>query len=76
MRVPNGGGSVGLDRQCVTDSRTYFADAMASIANYLKASGWQNSNAARKKKAVYAYNHCDNYVKAVLAYSKASKGKS
>ena len=52
------------------------ADAMASIASYLKANGWQNNNAARKKKAVHAYNHCDNYVKAVLAYSKASKGRS
>lgn len=48
-----------------------FSDAMASIANYLKQSGWQNNNPARKRKAVFAYNHCDNYVKAVLAYARA-----
>ena len=46
-------------------------DAMASIANYLKCSGWEKGSLAKKKKAIYAYNHCDNYVKAVLAYAKA-----
>ena len=46
-------------------------DALASIANYLKGSGWEQGDLAKKKKAIYAYNHCDNYVKAVLAYAKA-----
>ena len=46
-------------------------DALASIANYLKGSGWEQGNLAKKKKAIYAYNHCDNYVKAVLTYAKA-----
>ena len=46
-------------------------DALASVANYLKYSGWENGNLQKKKKAIYAYNHCDNYVKAVLAYAKA-----
>ncbi|HME43121.1 MAG TPA: lytic murein transglycosylase [Syntrophorhabdales bacterium] len=46
-------------------------DALASIANYLKGSGWEQGSLAKKKKAIYAYNHCDNYVKAVLAYAKA-----
>jgi membrane-bound lytic murein transglycosylase B len=50
-----------------------FHDAMASIANYLKAHGWQNGNHEKSRKAVWAYNHCDSYVKAVLAYAKASK---
>jgi membrane-bound lytic murein transglycosylase B len=50
-----------------------FYDAMASIASYLKAHGWENNNPDKKKKAVWAYNHCDNYVKAVLAYARASK---
>jgi membrane-bound lytic murein transglycosylase B len=49
------------------------ADALASIANYLKASGWEQGNLQKKKKAIYAYNHCDNYVKAVLAYAKATR---
>ncbi len=51
-----------------------FSDAMASIANYLKQSGWQNNSVAQKKKAIFAYNRCDNYVKAVLAYAKAMAG--
>ncbi len=46
-------------------------DALASTANYLKGSGWEQASLAKKKKAIYAYNHCDNYVKAVLAYAKA-----
>jgi membrane-bound lytic murein transglycosylase B len=50
-----------------------FYDAMASIASYLKAHGWESGSADKKKKAVWAYNHCDNYVKAVLAYARASK---
>ncbi len=50
-----------------------FDDAMASIASYLKAHGWENGSPDKTKKAVWAYNHCDNYVKAVLAYAKASK---
>lgn len=53
-----------------------FADAMASIANYLKGSGWKNSSMTQKKKAIHAYNHCDSYVKAVVAYTKACKGES
>jgi membrane-bound lytic murein transglycosylase B len=47
---------------------------MASIANYLKQNGWQSNSLALKKKAIFAYNHCDNYVKAVLAYAKAMAG--
>jgi membrane-bound lytic murein transglycosylase B len=50
-------------------------DALASIANYLKGSGWQQGNLAKKKRAIYAYNHCDNYVKAVLAYARAIRKK-
>jgi membrane-bound lytic murein transglycosylase B len=50
-----------------------FADAMASVANYLKAHGWQAGHADKKRKALYAYNHCNNYVDAVLAYAKATK---
>jgi len=50
-----------------------FYDAMASIASYLKAHGWEKGNKEKNRKAVWAYNHCDNYVKAVLAYARASK---
>ncbi len=51
-----------------------FADAMASTANYLKCHGWENGHSDRNFKALWAYNHCDNYIKAVLAYAKALKG--
>jgi membrane-bound lytic murein transglycosylase B len=50
-----------------------FSDAMASIANYLKSNGWENNDLQKKKQAIWAYNHCDNYVKAVLAYAGACK---
>jgi membrane-bound lytic murein transglycosylase B len=52
-----------------------FRDAFASIANYLKAHGWENGRLEAMRQAIYAYNHCDSYVEAVLAYAKATKGK-
>jgi membrane-bound lytic murein transglycosylase B len=52
------------------------ADALASIASYLKGSGWEEGNQTQKRKAIYAYNHCDNYVKAVLAYAGALRKTS
>jgi peptidoglycan lytic transglycosylase B len=58
----NGDGSVDLNNQ---------TDALASIGNYLKSFGWSRKNLADKKQALYAYNHCDNYVQAVLTYARA-----
>jgi membrane-bound lytic murein transglycosylase B len=52
------------------DNRT---DALASVANYLKFFGWSEKDLADKKKALYAYNHCDNYVQAVLTYARSIK---
>ncbi len=46
-------------------------DAVASVANYLKSHGWANDDTDGKWQAVYAYNHCDNYVRAIFAYAKA-----
>ena len=46
-----------------------WADVFASIANYLVKNGYPvNDKSDSKKvcKSVYAYNHADNYVKAVL----------
>jgi len=65
--------AVNGDGDGVVDLFNFF-DAMASIANYLKQNGWQSNSLALKKKAIFAYNHCDNYVKAVLAYAKAMAG--
>jgi len=50
-----------------------FTDAFASIANYLRAHGWENGNSEKNWQAIYAYNHCDEYVKAIFAYAKALK---
>ena len=47
-------------------------DALASVANYLKLSGWDRNSVAKQKKAIYAYNHDDKYVDAVLAYARAT----
>jgi membrane-bound lytic murein transglycosylase B len=53
-----------------------FPDAMASTANYLKSHGWHNRDARKQFRAIWAYNRCENYVKAVLAYSKHVKPRS
>ena len=50
-----------------------FSDAMASTANYLKSNGWHSRDRKKQYRAIRAYNHCDNYVKAVLAYAKSVK---
>ena len=48
-----------------------LADAFASMANYLKSFGWSPKDPVKKTEAVYAYNHCENYVQAVFAYARA-----
>ncbi len=48
-----------------------MADALASVANYLRSHGWAKDDPEGKWRAVYAYNHCDNYVRAVFAYARA-----
>jgi membrane-bound lytic murein transglycosylase B len=50
-----------------------FHDAAASIANYLRRHGYERNRPVSNREAVYAYNHCDNYVKAIFAYAKALK---
>lgn len=49
-----------------------WEDVFASIANYLIKNGYPVSNNDSKKiyKSIYAYNHADNYVKAVLSLSE------
>jgi len=47
------------------------ADAMASIANYLKRHGWRPGISRKKaEKVIYRYNHSEYYVKAVLKIAK------
>jgi len=48
-----------------------FGDAIASIANYLKFHGYEKNKPDRNRDAIYAYNRCDNYVKAILVYANA-----
>ncbi|CAB1078386.1 Membrane-bound lytic murein transglycosylase B [Olavius algarvensis Delta 1 endosymbiont] len=47
------------------------ADAMASIANYLKGHGWRPGISRKKaEKVIYSYNHSKYYVKAILKIAK------
>jgi len=53
-----------------------MVDAMASIANYLKRSGWKN-NAGQEtlRQAIWHYNHSQAYVNTVMMlYEELSKG--
>jgi membrane-bound lytic murein transglycosylase B len=58
----NGDGSVNLFDH---------ADAIYSVARYLKNAGWKPGLSAKQaSKAVYAYNHSKYYVKAILTIRK------
>ena len=51
------------------------ADAMASIANYLKSHGWRPGISRKKaEKVIYHYNHSEYYVKAILKIAKRLEG--
>lgn len=55
----DGDGRLDLDRRL---------DAMASIANYLRAHGWTDgADLAGKKNAVWAYNNSQRYVETIFA---------
>jgi membrane-bound lytic murein transglycosylase B len=57
-RDGNGDGSIDLYTH---------ADAIASIANYLKSHGWRPGISRKKaEKVIYKYNHSEYYVKAIL----------
>ena len=53
---------------------------LGSIANYLRMNGYGvNSNNYKKGgdiyKSIYAYNHADNYVMAVLELTEKIRGR-
>lgn len=51
------------------------ADAIASIAYYLKIHGWKPGITRQKaQKVIYHYNHSDPYVEAILSISDLLKG--
>ena len=51
------------------------ADAIASIAYYLKKHGWRPGiDRQQAKKVIYHYNHSQRYVEAVLKISDLLKG--
>jgi membrane-bound lytic murein transglycosylase B len=53
------------------------ADAIASVANYLKHHGWQSDlDHEKTQKVLYAYNHSDPYVTILMRISKLLKGEN
>lgn len=46
------------------------ADAIMSVARYLDENGWGRTE-AEKRRAIYAYNHDQGYVNAVMAFAKS-----
>jgi membrane-bound lytic murein transglycosylase B len=62
------------DQNGVIDLFTH-ADAIASIANYLKRHGWQPGITREKaEKAIHAYNPSSYYVQAILKVADLLKG--
>jgi membrane-bound lytic murein transglycosylase B len=53
-----------------------LADAAHSVANYLKANGWSQTNSHLQKKAIFSYNNSSAYVEAILKLAEnASENK-
>ena len=53
------------------------ADAIASVANYLKSHGWRpNIEKKAKHKVIWYYNRSDYYVNAIFKISKLLKGST
>ena len=53
------------------------ADAIASVANYLKSHGWRpNIEKKAKHKVIWYYNRSDYYVNAIFKISKLLKGSA
>lgn len=51
------------------------ADAIASIANYLKENGWRSGMGEKQaSKVIYRYNHSSYYVDTILKISKLLEG--
>lgn len=53
-------------------------DAQASMAHYLKSSGWsENASDEKKRRAVFKYNRSEIYVNTIMMlYEELSKGES
>jgi membrane-bound lytic murein transglycosylase B len=53
------------------------ADAIASVANFLKTHGWrQDLDPEKTQEVLYAYNHSDPYVTILMRISKLLKGEN
>jgi membrane-bound lytic murein transglycosylase B len=66
--IPSTFAGFGVDGD--SDGRTdpfSMPDAIASIANYLKKSGWNDAGPeGKQRKAIWLYNHSETYVKTIL----------
>ncbi|MBZ0265239.1 lytic murein transglycosylase [bacterium] len=54
----------------------HLEDAVASVANYLSRHGYRTDNLKKRKKAIYSYNHSDDYVDCVITLANAVKESS
>ena len=52
------------------------ADAIMSVANYLKISGWKDHRESTFTKALLKYNHSEDYARAILHLAKQARGGS
>lgn len=50
---------------------TTWPDAIHSVANYLRKSGYRKNRQGRRR-AIFAYNHLDSYVNGVINYADAA----
>jgi len=65
-RDGNGDGKINLDS---------LKDAAASVANYLKIHRYRHDNPAKRRKAVWHYNHSDEYVDCILTLADRIEAK-
>ncbi|MFC2170983.1 hypothetical protein ACFLQJ_03280 [Calditrichota bacterium] len=48
-------------------------DAIASIAHYLSKHGYRRDNEQKRRKAIWHYNHSDDYVNCIIGLSAKVK---
>ncbi len=74
--IPSSYLSFALSKKSFENWMSSKDEAILSIANYLKLSGWRkNLSGARKRKILWFYNHSDPYIDTVLQIADRIKQK-